>query len=519
MSEIKRAVIYARFSSDMQREESIDAQVRACKEYAKRKGYVVTHIYKDEAKSGRDIVARTEYLRMMEDAKDDLFDVVIFHKVDRNARNEYNYYTFKHTLAQLGIEYEYAVQNIDSSPEGQMMESMLVGFAAYYSRNLAKETKKGLNENAYKALFNGGTPPLGYKIVDQRYEIVPHEAEAVRLIFDLYLAGYGYGYISEELNNKRYTTKAGRPFGKNSLFDILKNEKYIGTYTFNKTSRKKGKRNMHSTLESEDVIRLEDAIPPIINKEDFYRVQEKRKSNRRRSAAYTATVPYLLSGKVFCGQCGSAMGGHSNKPREITYSYYCCLKKERIAAVKCQQKQIRKELLENYVLDVITSQILSDKAIADFAKIVLEEYEKNQRHNLDTKKSLQSEKFYAEKKLNNLYKIIEDGDADEFDIKRIKDAKAELRAINEKLDSFSNVVSYPEYKAEVDSIVNMLKQFKELYLKKSLKIKKLLIDTFVEKVIINNHQVTLILADQSVCTRMVPQTGIEPVRISLSEGF
>ena len=122
------------------------------------------------------------------------------------------------------------------------------------------------------------------------------------------------------------------------------------------------------------------------------------------------------------------------------------MKKERVAASHCQQKQIKKELLENYVLDIISSQILSDKAINDFAKIVLEEYEKNQRHNLDTKNSLLSEKFYAEKKLNNLYKIIEDGDADDFDIKRIKDAKAELKAINEKLDSFSTTVSYPEYK-------------------------------------------------------------------------
>ena len=146
---MQRAVIYARFSSDNQREESIDAQVRACKAYCKGKGYLVTHIYRDEAKSGTKLAGRDAYNQMLDDAKDDLFDVVIFHKVDRNARNEFDYYTTKRTLTQLGIKYEYAVQNIDNTPEGQMMESMLVGFAAYYSRNLAKETKKGLNENAY----------------------------------------------------------------------------------------------------------------------------------------------------------------------------------------------------------------------------------------------------------------------------------------------------------------------------------------------------------------------------------
>lgn len=228
MSEIKNAVIYARFSSDMQREESIEAQVRACTEYCRRKHYVVTNIYVDEAKSARDIIKRDAYNQMMADAIEHKFDVIIFHKIDRNARNEFNYYSFKHTLSQLGIGYEYAAQNIDFSPEGQMMENMLVGFAAYYSRNLAKETKKGLNENAYKAQFNGGTPPLGYKIVDKHYVVEPHEAEAVKMIFSMYLDGYGYGKIAEKLKLHGYHTKDGRNFAKNSLYDILSNEKYIG---------------------------------------------------------------------------------------------------------------------------------------------------------------------------------------------------------------------------------------------------------------------------------------------------
>lgn len=165
---MQRAVIYARFSSDMQREESIDAQVRACKAYAKNKGYIVVDTYADEAKSGRDVTKRDAYNQMLADAMEDKFYVIIFHKIDRNSRNELNYFTFKDKLERLGIRYEYAAQPIDAlSPEGQMMETMMVGMAAYYSRNLAKETKKGLNENAYKALFNGGCPPLGYKIVDK----------------------------------------------------------------------------------------------------------------------------------------------------------------------------------------------------------------------------------------------------------------------------------------------------------------------------------------------------------------
>ena len=161
---MERAVIYARYSSDQQREESIDAQVRACREYCQRKGYLVTKIYADEAKSGKSIAKREQYKKMLSDSQKNLFDVVVFHKIDRNSRNELDYYLTKNQLISSGIKYEYAAQNIDTSPAGQMVEGILVAVAANYSRNLAEETKKGLKENALKALFNGGRPPLGFEI-------------------------------------------------------------------------------------------------------------------------------------------------------------------------------------------------------------------------------------------------------------------------------------------------------------------------------------------------------------------
>lgn len=288
-----RAVIYARFSSDMQREESIDAQVRACTAYAQSKGYNIIDTYIDEAKSGRDVTKRDAYNQMLADAMEDKFDVIIFHKVDRNSRNELNYFKFKDKLEKLGIRYEYAAQHIDAlSPEGQMMETMMVGMAAYYSRNLAKETKKGLNENAYKAQFNGGTPPLGYKIVDKYYVIDDQEAEAIRLIFNLYVAGHGYKDICIILAKKGFTTRNGQPFGKNSLYDIIGNERYCGTYTFNKSPRKKGGRNMHAKTRPDDFIRLEDAIPAIVSKDVFKQAQARRRINKERPA-FKSKVNYL----------------------------------------------------------------------------------------------------------------------------------------------------------------------------------------------------------------------------------
>lgn len=113
---------------------------------------------------------------MLADALEDKFDIIIFHKIDRNSHNELNYFIFKDKLKKLGIRYEYAAQSIDSdTAEGQMIEAMLVSIAAYYSSDLVKETKRGLNENAYKAQFNGWYAPLGYKLVDKHYVIDEQE--------------------------------------------------------------------------------------------------------------------------------------------------------------------------------------------------------------------------------------------------------------------------------------------------------------------------------------------------------
>ena len=219
------AAIYARYSSDQQREESIDAQFNIIEKYCAGKGYMVVAHYADRAASGTKLAGRKQFLKMLDDAQKGAFDIIVFHKVDRAARNELDYYKTKDLLLRAGVRYEYAAQNIDSSPSGQLMEGVMVAFAANYALNLKEETKKGMNENARKLIFNGGTPPLGYKIVDKHYVVNQEEAPIVRDIFALYLAGNGYHKITAILNEKGYRTRKGQPFGKNSLHDILQKKK------------------------------------------------------------------------------------------------------------------------------------------------------------------------------------------------------------------------------------------------------------------------------------------------------
>ena len=254
-----KAAIYARYSSDNQRIESITAQLRACREYCSDHGYTVVAEYTDEAQTGKN-ADREAFQRMVKEAKK--FNVAVFHKIDRNARNEYDYYFYKGQLRNSGVRLEYVDQKIDASPEGQMMESMLVGMAAYYSRNLAREVQKGMRENAHQAKHNGGRPALGYDVVNGAYVINEKEAPIIRHIFKRRAEGASYNTIIAELNSFGWRTKRNMHFVKNSLLELLRNQKYIGIYQYGKALNLP-KRNSHQYL-SRNQIRLNkrnSAIP------------------------------------------------------------------------------------------------------------------------------------------------------------------------------------------------------------------------------------------------------------------
>lgn len=490
-------MIYARFSSDMQREESIDAQVRACTAYAKSKGYDIVDTYVDEAKSGREVTKRDAYKKMLDDASHKKFDIVIFHKIDRNSRNEVDYYITKAKFLKLGIRYEYAVQSIDSSPEGQMMEGMLVAIAAYYSRNLSKEAKKGLNENAYKAQFNGGIPPLGYKIIDKHYVIDNDEAEAIRLIFNLFISGHSYKDICCILTSKGYTTRNGKNFGKNSIYDIIGNERYCGIYTFNKIPKGNDKRNSHSKKRPDDFIRLEDAIPAIISKDVFKQAQKRRRVNKAKPAEYKAKVNYLLRGKIICGHCGSAMGGHTCTPHDKSYSYYSCLDKARIPTKKCLQKQIRKEDAEEAVILKIKKEILTSETFAVIADKMRKKFAST-KTSIDKKiADKQNQLAKAEKTRANLYKLVEKGIDDDFTFSKIKAAKETIDALQAEIQTLkkakkSKILSDAEIQKAFQLFNDKVKSMNDV------EAQKLLIDLFLDKVIVTDQKLDIHLSTDAI---------------------
>jgi site-specific DNA recombinase len=358
------AVIYARYSSDNQREESIDAQVRAIKEYAAREGYNIIRIYADEAKSAT-TDQRPQFLQMMKDAESGLFQAVIVHKLDRFSRDRFDSAYYKRHLKKCGVRLISVLENLDDSPESIILESVLEGMAEYYSKNLSREVMKGMKETAYQCKHTGGIPPLGFDVgPDKRYVINEVEAEAVRLIFRMYADGHGYGDIINALNSKGYKTKAGNHFGKNSIHDLLKNEKYIGTFVFNKAAKMvNGKRNSHRLKPDDEIVRIPGGCPAIISKDLWERVQARLKANKRASGAYSAKIVYLLSGRIFCGKCGAAMVGNRAKMgrNKTEYAYYGC--STRKTKKTCDMKPINKAFIEEKVLDALYENLFSDHVI------------------------------------------------------------------------------------------------------------------------------------------------------------
>lgn len=361
----KRVACYARYSTNMQREESISAQMRAMKAYCDDNGWIIVKKYIDQAYSAT-TDKRPQFQQMISDSAKKEFDIVLVHKLDRFARNRYDSSLYKQKLRKNGVRLCSVLERIDNTPESILLEGMLESINEFYSANLARESMKGLKENALQCLHNGGSPGLGYNVDDTQHIVLnEEEAKVVIMIYGMYLSGYSCKNIAELLNQDGYITKAGNQFTKNSIYEIITNEKYTGVYIYNRTESKgfDHKRNSHRNKPPEEIIRVEGGIPAIISKEVWEAAQNKRR-DKGRKLKNTRTV-YLLSGKLFCGECGSALGGsiRYRNNAEPFYKYVCHTKKKDCS----NPKEIDKVSLENYVISLVNEHCHVDE---DFINIL-----------------------------------------------------------------------------------------------------------------------------------------------------
>ena len=281
---VPRAALYARFSSDNQREESLEAQLRAMHDYCERNQITVVQEFCDHAKSAT-TDDRPEFQNMIESAKGGDFDLAIVHKLDRFSRNRYDSAYYKREMRKSGITLMSVMENLDDSPESIIPESVLEGLSEYYSKNLAREVMKGMRESAMDCKYICSYIPYGF-LVDKtthKHYINEYEAEAVRMAFRDVANGVGYNEVLTHLNGMGYRTRLGNLFTKSNLYEMLRNEKYNGIYVFNRTASKNesGRRNNHKNKPVEDMIRIPGGMPCIVDEETFERVQAHADAQKR----------------------------------------------------------------------------------------------------------------------------------------------------------------------------------------------------------------------------------------------
>ena len=379
------AVIYARYSSDNQREESIEGQIRECTAYAEKNGITVVKHYIDRALSAK-TDNRPDFQQMIKDSEKRLFDIVLVWKLDRFARNRYDSAHYEYQLERNHVKLVSATEPISDSPAGIMVKSMLTGMAEYYSAELSEKVVRGMTENVLKGKYNGGTIPIGFKVDEEKFfQIDPLKAPFVVEAFQRYNEGATMKELMNWLNDSGVTTNRNQKFTYNSVQKLLTNKRYIGENHF------------------KDIV-MPDSIPAIVDKDLFEEVQQKIKKNSRAPARHKAEDDYLLTTKLFCGMCGAMMFGECGTGRnKVVHHYYKCATAKRFKT--CKKKTVRKEWLEDLVI-AETMKLIQDDAVID--AIVAEVMELQDQENT-TLPLLEKQMREVENGIENMLNAIQAG--------------------------------------------------------------------------------------------------------------
>lgn len=345
-----RAAIYARYSYSAQREESIEAQVADCQRFAEGKGLDVVEVYADRALSGT-TDHRERFQDMIQDAKDNKFDVIICYMIDRFSRNQYDAVLYRSLLENIGVRILYSKQQFDDSPEGNLMRGILESFAQFYVDGLSRGVKRGMKQNVEKGKSNGGNPTLGYRTgADGIIEIEPNESKIIQSIYKLRVQGRSINFIEQWCNENKLTDRKGKPFTEKRIRVILGNKRYLGIYTF------EGKEYR--------------TIPQIIDDETFDIVQQmnKERSYNMKGRA-KATADYKLSGKLECGYCHEFMWGESGTGRSRTYNYYKCKSRKMNGANACIKETESSDEIDHIISQVIADTFFTEQGIEEFTEM------------------------------------------------------------------------------------------------------------------------------------------------------
>ena len=482
-----KAVLYARVSSEKQAEKdlSIKAQIKELRRYAEKHHIEVINIFIDEAKSAR-TANRPAFQDMISLAKqkNPPFKAVLVWKLSRFARNRKDSILYKSLLKKKGIQLISINEQIEDSPSGKMLEGMLEVVDEFYSNNLASDTMRGMKENAERGYLNGGSITFGYKAKKVKVngnlktilKIDPETAPIVKKVFDLCLNGEGAKEISKIINDS-YPTK--RIWSRNSILNLLHNERYTGSLIWNKNN-------------SQDIVRVKNCHPKIVSYEEFNKVQaviRKRKPNITHPR--TVSSKNILNGLIYCSACGKLFTSYSAKSGK--FHYYICQTRWKSGTNICNQKPLRISKFDNFIINIIKDRIFTPENIEYLIKVLNKDIDKSKKENKTKLKIIEKEILDKKSRRKKLYESIEITVLDLHDIApRLKELNNKIEELEEKkglleLESTQNKI--PEFTQK--ELNNYIEDFQHILIEGSIAKRKAFISSFIEKIWIDYPTVTI----------------------------
>ena len=449
-----RVALYARYSSDNQREASIEDQFRICREQAKREKWKIVGTYKDAGISGASMILCPGIQSLLQDAQAGQFDMVLAEALDRISRDQADVATFFKHLKFAGVP-------IVTLAEGEISE-LHVGLKgtmnALFLKDLAAKTHRGLRGRVEEGKSGGGLC-YGYKVVKQLdargepirgdREIDEAEANIIRRVFREFASGIGPRTIARTLNEEGIPGPNGKPWGDTTIrghvkrgTGLINNELYIGRLIWNRLRYIKdpstGRRVSRLNPESEWLIRevpelriVDDALWQAVRErqgviaEKYASVTEAVRKHHKKNRLNGRRRPQsLLSGLIFCGCCG---GPYSLRGA----GRFAC--SNHISKGTCSNSRtIPREELENRVLSGLRDRMMTPEVAAEAMRAYAEETNRLNRERRSNGNAWQAELAKVEKDIRGIIEAIKAGmfhESMKGEMTALENRKAELAAL------------------------------------------------------------------------------------------
>ena len=505
-----RCAIYARYSSDLQRSESIDDQVRQCRQFIQSKGWMLVeqHVFTDYAITGTD-ANRPGYNELKVSARQGQFDCVVVDDLSRLGRDTAESIGVFHELSAFDINIVSVADGIDTSSSSAKLPYYFKSIMnEIYLDDLKEKVLRGMKGQVLRGYSAGGRA-YGYSYTDvydrsgakDKYgrqkrlgvtiSVDPKQANIVKHVYDLKLKGLGVKRIAQSLNEKgvappQHSRSCRIPsWSTSTVWSILNNRKYIGDWSWGKKKWPKipgtSRRRCVDLPKSQWVTSIREDLK-IIDQATWDAVQQLRKKskpiNPLKNGKLTGyqgighRAKYLLSGLLECGQCGGSMIAISSDTRSV---YVCNNHWSRGKTVCTNKVRVKRADVETAVIDSLSERLLNPdmlQLICDKANQKLMELLSDRaKDEGPLRRRLKNE----QKQLNNMVNFVMAGDTSLTVRERINEKEASIEALKGQLSDFRRMKATSNTVIGKKWVVGKLRHLKELLgsTKESLKLAQL----------------------------------------------